>query len=112
MFGFFAIMCIVRAVYFYLLGAEVFDDNNVLAVAYFLVEFPTLSYFTSFSCLGGFWLYLLYAHMQTKGQKAIFGSCVVFNAILYLLFVVFLILFQTLPSDDKSACPTRVPAGK
>jgi hypothetical protein len=109
LFLFFFFMCVIRAVYFFLLAAEVFDDGSVLSVAYFLIEFPTLLYFTAFSCLGAFWIFLLYAHFQSRTQRFILGGALFFNLILYILFVILLILFETLTSNTSSACPGRVP---
>jgi hypothetical protein len=109
LFLFFFFMCVIRAVYFYLLAAQVFDDGSALAVAYFLIEFPTLLYFTAFSCLGAFWIFLLYAHFQSRTQRFILGGALLFNLLLYILFVVLLILFETLSSNTSSACPGRIP---
>jgi hypothetical protein len=105
-----AVMCIIRAIYFYLLAAREFDDQSELAVAYFLVEFPTLLYFTAFSCLGAFWIFLIYIHAQSTGQKMVLFFTLFFNLFLYLIFIILLILYQTLPSDTKSECPNRIPA--
>jgi hypothetical protein len=109
LFIFFFIMCVIRAIYFYLLAAQVFDDGSALAVAYFLIEFPTLLYFTAFSCLGAFWIFLLYAHYQSRTQRFILGAALLFNLLLYILFVVLLILFETLSSKTSSDCPGRIP---
>jgi len=112
LFLFLTFMCIVRGVYFYLLAAQVFDESTVLAVAYFLIEFPTLLYFTAFSCLGGFWIFLLFSHRQERHHRFLLAGLFVFNLILYLLFVVFIVLFQTLDSTSSGLCPGRVPVNE
>jgi len=109
LFFFLMIMCTIRAIYFFLLAAGVFDEPTVLAVAYFLIEFPTLLYFTAFSCLGAFWIFLLFAHRQDRHHRLVLFFAMLFNLILYLLFVVFIILYQTLTSTSSALCPGRVP---
>jgi len=109
LFFFLMLMCTIRGVYFFLLAAGVFDEPTVLAVAYFLIEFPTLLYFTAFSCLGAFWIFLLFAHRQDRHHRLVLFFAILFNLILYLLFVVFIVLYQTLTSTSSALCPGRVP---
>jgi len=109
LFLFLTVMCTVRAIYFYSLAAGVFDSTSVSAGAYFLIEFPTLLYFTAFSCLGAFWIFLLYAHSRSQHSRTVLGVTILFNILLYLLFTVLIILFQTLDSSSaNSICPGRI----
>jgi len=72
----FTVMCTIRSIYFFLLPSRfemhtftilsieseqvyfycrVLEDSSTSGIAYFLIEFPTMLYFTSFSSLGAFW---------------------------------------------------------
>eukprot|EP01102_Stenamoeba_stenopodia_P012874 TRINITY_DN4101_c0_g1_i3.p1 TRINITY_DN4101_c0_g1~~TRINITY_DN4101_c0_g1_i3.p1 ORF type:complete len:282 (-),score=55.58 TRINITY_DN4101_c0_g1_i3:727-1572(-) len=101
----FAIMCTIRSIYFYLLASGVLDDSSSSGVTYFLIEFPTMLYFTAFSSLTAFWVFLLTQKMNTTSVVLF-----LFNLLLYLMFVVLIILFQTLPTGGKqSECESRIP---
>eukprot|EP01102_Stenamoeba_stenopodia_P007470 TRINITY_DN2092_c0_g2_i1.p1 TRINITY_DN2092_c0_g2~~TRINITY_DN2092_c0_g2_i1.p1 ORF type:complete len:1763 (-),score=374.29 TRINITY_DN2092_c0_g2_i1:1009-6297(-) len=103
----FSVMATTRAIYFYLLAARVLEDKSASGGTYFLIEFPTVMYVTAFSCICGFWLYLLHSHHK----RTVLAAIGLFNVIVYGIFIVLAILFEALPnSEEESQCAGREPA--
>jgi len=76
------------------------------SVIFFLADLPTLLYFSSFSCFITFWIWL---YFQEK-RKIVIYSFIAFNAFLYLVFLIVIILFRTLPNEGtKSECENLLP---
>jgi len=102
-------MCIFRAIYFYLQASGVFDDSTALSATYLLIELPTLLYFTALSSLAAFWLFLLFARRRKRIHYIIAGVISSFDLALYLVFTLFIVLYQELQSTTPSLCPDRIP---
>jgi hypothetical protein len=107
----FFLLCLLRAVYFYLAGAEVLGvDEN--AADYVLLELPTFLYLAACSML---MLTFIFVVLSKGGERSIASrnywiSFTLIALALTIIFIVVIVLLETLPGSDSvsTSCFGRI----
>lgn len=93
----------VRAVYFFLLGSEVFGTSEN-TIEYILVEIPTFLYISL--AVQMMMIFVIARKMEKARFKDFTMKFLVANAIIYILFIIIIVLFATLNDGEASKTET------
>eukprot|EP00029_Vermamoeba_vermiformis_P008805 TRINITY_DN4217_c0_g1_i1.p1 TRINITY_DN4217_c0_g1~~TRINITY_DN4217_c0_g1_i1.p1 ORF type:complete len:1691 (+),score=237.37 TRINITY_DN4217_c0_g1_i1:166-5073(+) len=112
LFWLFAVMSAMRAIYFLLLLNNVIDSST--RGMYVLVELPAFIYFTALSLFVVTWF--LTTRVLTKvsqinvknWRKKLTTMCLAINLTTYAIFVLVIILYETLPQPPVVTCAGRI----
>lgn len=88
----------MRAVLFYLLPERYVDPDDQ-AWSYLLAELPTFLFFSAFTILIYIWARAINSKDEQR-KRAVLIAVVAFNALMYLIFVLLIVLWNTLPDDS------------
>jgi len=103
-------LAVIRSIYFFLVAAGVLGTSGEGSADYVLIELPTFFYMSAVGMVAlSFAFFLLRRGGERQVHEGVFwAATLVFNGLIYLLFVVVVILMETLPSGDTKLCGGRI----
>jgi hypothetical protein len=105
-------LCLVRLLFYLLSVGGVFATQNSHGV-YILVELPSFIYFSALSFFVVLWVFTMRLIRKPSISRSVMNKRIIrvvaiLNAVLYAVFIVLIILYETLPDGDNSICGGRL----
>ncbi|EGC39924.1 hypothetical protein DICPUDRAFT_147210 [Dictyostelium purpureum] len=102
---------LIRAIYFFIMPSGALAYSPV--ADYILVVLPTFIYFTAFTIVVVLWYVIFFLvlkkHRSAESlSKRIYTTVAVINAVLYLLFIAIVLVFQYTKQDKPNNCGSRI----
>jgi hypothetical protein len=106
-----AALCLVRLLFYLLSAGGVFSTQNARGV-YIIVELPSFLYFSALSFFVVLWIFTMRLIRQPSISRRVMNKRIVrvvaiINGSLYAIFIVLIILYETLSEEDVAICGGR-----